>query len=651
MSTLSARNHPPAIQPQDRPGRRLFRAMVCLTTLCAGLILSLPQTATANEVIEADVCVYGGTASGVSAGLAAARRGRSVVIVEPFRHLGGMHGGGIRIQQDCLYRDHIGGIARELHDADYALPGGGSSNQWAARLMIRKKVEDAGIRFITEHRLDSREDVVKDGAAIRMIHLNHAPVMDEGVPAPRPAKRGVLTVKARVFIDASYEGDLMAFAGCDYTVGRESMDQYKESLAGQGHLRHFDVDPYIIPGDPSSGLLPMISPEPYEPGAASRYILTYNFRLRGMRDGQGDGAPGTPMKPLGRDIDLKRYELVTRGLQSEQQNVIGWFHWNYNRTAMVSTGPPGHQAGYPDGDWATRSVIWRDWIDHVKTMNLLRGIKEPVLPKGEYPDNNDFPDQLYIRMSRRLVGGYTVTQHDLMHQTVVDDSIGLAYYAVDIYPPRLIAHEGRVASEGEVFVRVSPGPYPLTYRALIPRKEQCENLIVPVCMSASHVAMASIRMESSYVVLGEAAGIAASHAVASGRSFHDLDVAVMRADMRQAGAITEWDGAGYGPDSPRHWPANALHWLSHPEDYQKIPMRLNPSWKDFDPAQERPIKVEAFASREEWNQAKPGFDWLFPHIDKDGDGKISLVEHQAFQEYKKENKDWAKTLRAKSAGK
>jgi hypothetical protein len=291
--------------------------------------------------------------------------------------------------------------------------------------------------------------------------------------------------------------------------------------------------------------------------------------------------------------------------------------------------------------------VWRDWIDHVKTMNLLCGIKNPVLPQGEYPDNGDFPDQLYIRMSRRMVGEYVVTQHDLMHQTAVDDSVGLAYYAVDIYPPRLIAHEGKVASEGEVFVRVSPGPYPLSYRALIPRKNQCTNLIVPVCMSASHVAMASIRMESSYCVMGEAAGIAASHAVSSGKTFHEVDVVAMRADMKKAGVIMEWNGTGYGPRSRRDWSANAIYWTSHPEDYKKIPIRLDPSWKNYDPVKDSGVNVEAFASVEEWNLAKPGYEWLFPHIDKNGDSKISFEEHRAFQEYKKENRNWATTLKAK----
>ena len=607
------------------------------------------QGIAAEEVYEADVCVYGGTASGVTAGLAAARRGQSVIIVEPFRHLGGMHGGGIRIQQDCLYLEDIGGIARELHDADYALPGGGSANQWQARLMIRKKVEDAGIRFFTEHRLDSKEDVVKDGTAIRMIHLNYAPILEEGVPAPQPTKRKAFSIKARVFIDASYEGDLMAFSGCDYTVGRESKDEYHESLAGQGNLRHFDVDPYVAEGDPSSGVLPMISTEAYKPGEASRYILTYNFRLKGMRDRKSEQTEGTPLKPLAREIDRDRYELVIRGLKKDSKGgVIGWPAWNYARTTMVSSSPPGRQADYPDGDWAGRSAVWRDWIDHVKTMNILCNIKNPVLPEGEYPNNGDFPDQLYIRMGRRMIGEYVVTQHDLMHQTVINDSIGLGYFAVDIYPPRLIAHKGKVASEGVLYVCVSPGPYQIPYRALVPKEDKCTNLLVPVCMSASHVAMSSIRMESTYVVMGEAAGVAASHAVKSGKSVQKVDVNALRADLRNAAVVTEWNGKSYGPHSKKPWSA-APHWISHPEDYKKIPIRLDPSWENYDPTADGSggVHVEAFPSVEDWNRKKPGYEWLFPFIDKDADGKISLDEHQAFQDYKLKDRNWATTLKAK----
>lgn len=539
-----------------------------------------------EEILKTEVCVYGGTASGVAAALAAKRRGHDVVIVEPMRFLGGMHGGGIRIQQDCLYLDDIGGIAKELHQADYALGGTGSSNQWAARRMIRRKVEEAGIRYFTEHRIDSREDVVMDGTAIRRIHVNYAPFTDdEGVPPARPARHRVLSIEAEVFVDASYEGDLMAYAGCEYRMGRESRGQYGESLAGQGDLIHFDVDPYLVPGDSSSGVLPFISTEPYEKGGASRYHMTYNFRLPGFFYIDREDSPKelTTLKPLGREIDRDRYELVIRGLKAKgdgENPVIGWPFWNLIRNAMVGSGPPGRQIDYPDADWTGRAQVWRDWIDHVKTMNELCGVDNRMLLVGEYPHNGDFPDQLYIRVGRRLVGEYIMTQADLMHQTVIGDSIGLGYYGVDLYPPRLLAHDGKVALEGVQFIRVSPGPYPISYRSLLPKEDQCTNLIVPVCISGSHVALASIRMESTYVVMGEAAGIAASHALTSDNHFHDVDIADLHADMKKAGVVISWGGTGYGPDAPRHWDREAIYWRIHPEAYQAIPIRLDSSWKE-----------------------------------------------------------------------
>lgn len=598
-----------------------------------------------EKVYEADVCVYGGTASGIAAALAARQRGQSVIMIEPFRHVGGIAGGGIRIKQDCLYYDDIGGIAKELHDADMALGGSSHMNQWKIRLMLKKKCDDAGIKYFTEHRLDSPDDVVKNGTTIEKIYLNYAPVMDEGVPAAKPEKKKVFAVKAKVFIDASYEGDLMAFAKCDAITGREARSRYNESLGGQRGLKYFDVDPYVIPGDPKSGVLPMITTEPYKPGEASKYMIAYNFRLQWV------GSSGTPIKPLGREVDKKKYALAIRALKKHGKNkrYVYWPHNNYARASMISSGPPSRQLEYPDGGWPTRSKIWREWIDHVKTMSILVGLKNPQLRAGEYPDNNDFPDQLYTRMGRRMIGEYVMTQQDLMHQTVIKDSIGLAYYAVDIYPPRLIAHDGKVASEGEVFIRVSPGPYQIPYRALTPQKDKCDNLLVSVCMSASHVAMASIRMESSYVVMGEAAGIAAAHAVKSGKNVHDVDVAAIQADMKKAGVVIEWSGKGYGPRSKKTWSAKAIWWQLHPEEYKKIPIRLDPGWtKGPKGVKQKHSNKRQWASQEEWNRDKGAWKWLFPHIDTNNDGKISAEEYQAFQEYKKKDPNWQTTLRAKS---
>jgi hypothetical protein len=153
-------------------------------------------------------------------------------------------------------------------------------------------------------------------------------------------------------------------------------------------------------------------------------------------------------------------------------------------------------------------------------------------------------------------------------------------------------------------------------------------------------------MESSYVVLGEAAGIAASHVVTSGGTVHKVNVDAIRADMKTSGVITEWDGTGYGPHSRRHWSAGAVYWLTNPEEYRK-PIRLDPDWEDYDPATAGfgPVPVQAFPSVEDWNQKKPGYEWLFPFIDENVDGRISLEEHRAFQDYKKTHPDWASTLK------
>jgi hypothetical protein len=196
-------------------------------------------------------------------------------------------------------------------------------------------------------------------------------------------------------------------------------------------------------------------------------------------------------------------------------------------------------------------------------------------------------------------------------------------------------------------MRVSPGPYQIPYRALTAKKDHCDNLLVSVCMSASHIAMSSIRMESSYVVTGEAAGIAASHAVKSGKNVHEVDVEAIRADMSKAGVVTEWDGTGYGPNSRRTWKPDAIHWKHNPEEYKKIPIRLDPSWTKSESGNQGSTTGKFLESREAWNKAKKGWEWLYDAIDLDKDGRVSEEEYQALQDYKKKDKDWANTLKAR----
>ena len=280
--------------------------------------------------------------------------------------------------------------------------------------------------------------------------------------------------------------------------------------------------------------------------------------------------------------DPAEYALFRRALQAGV--ACTWPHDNYARRELMSGGIPGRQAEYPEAGWSERRTIWRAFIDHVKIMHRLTGRRE-ALCLGEYPDSGEFPNQLYIRLARRMRGRYTVTQHDLMHQVEVDDAIGLGYGwlgMVDIYPCRLVAtRDGRVASEGEVFVRVSPGPYPIPYRAITPHERECANLLVPVCLSGTHVALASVRMEPTYMVLGESAGIAAVRALEERVSVQAIDAVRLRRALVAAGQILKWDGFGYADEKPDRldWDRERPWWISHPEDYERRPiasLRMGP---------------------------------------------------------------------------
>jgi len=564
------------------------------------------------KAYSADVCVYGGTAAGMTAAVAAAKAGRSVIIVEPSRWLGGIVGGGIRVLRDCAYPRDIGGLTKMMMEQDRKIGGGPHDRQNAFREFFVELTKKHKIKVIFEHRLGKAD---KDAGTKRIttLHLDHAPPARDGCPTAKAAKTAAVDVTARVFIDASYEGDLMARAGVSFTVGRESRHKYAESLAGVRNVRVFNVDPYIKPGDRSSGLLPMISPEPIgELGSASRYIIAYNFRLQWVSGGQAVGEPD--------NYDPARYELLRRALKSARKSV-SWPHNNYDRRGLLSGGIPGRQSDYPGADWPERAKIWREWIDHVKIMHKLTGSTR-TLKKGEYPDSDDFPNQLYIRMARRMLGRYVITESDLRHKTKIEDSIALGYYKVDIYPCRLVAtDEGKVASEGETFVMISPGPYRIPYRSLTPKATECTNLLVPVCISASHVALSSIRMEPTYMVMGESAGIAAARTIDESKNVQDIDPGAYRKALQTAGQVLEWDGTGYGrgrrPDNGRQF-------------------RFAQLVKKCD------ANGDSLVSPGEWKKGKKGWEWLFPIIDTDKNGQIDAKEYAAFQVYKVRNPDWAK---------
>lgn len=443
--------------------------------------------------IEADLCVYGASGPGIAAATAAAREDLSVIIIEPAAKIGGLLGSGFRMQQDVPYADHLGGLTGEHYQRDIKFPelrhkqGAGIYNIAALKEMM-SGYEDL-IQVIVDHRLAK---VNSEGNKIQEAIFEYAPALEDGVPAPYRKSDNLISVKAKVFIDASYEGDLMAYSGVPYRLGKEGKAEYGESLAGTVIGTKFSgVYPYKEIGDPQSGLLDCITPEPLgEIGAGSRFFMGYSFKLS-WETNPTEEFPGilvTPPETKNKDL----YELFKRYVEAGYK--LTWPHENYNRNELMTGALPGGHLNYPDGDWPARSKVWREMIDHNMTTTDVTG-KEVRLLSGINEDTNGWPF-LYIRGGRRMVGEYVMTQHDLQLQADPPTPIGMGYYQVDVYPNRLVVlDDGTLAHEGNLWKNVSPGPYQIPYGAIIPKKEDCQNLLVPLCMSASHIAYSSIRMK------------------------------------------------------------------------------------------------------------------------------------------------------------
>ena len=508
------------------------------------------SVASADENDRCDICVYGGTASGVVAAVNAVKQGRTVVIVEPSRWLGGMTGGGLS-HVDWGREKAVGGTALSILSKDY--------DDAKYREIFVELVKKYRIRVIYEHRVSA---VRKDGTSIRSITLDHAPPDALGCPIAAPTKEGAMTISARVFIDCSYEGDLMARAGVSYAWGRESRDEYGESLAGvRPNLAVYDIDPYVTPGDAKSGLLPFVQAMKAQPeGSADRLTMGYGFRWKFSKD-----ADRMPI-PAPENYDPKQWELYRRGFTSKaridegrrMKGKLGFFEpaggrihslgaGNLARALLAPTNY-GSNAEYPDGDYATRARIWKADQEFMQGMtHFLRTddcvpekfkqtAREFGFQRGIFDDTEGWPHQLYVREARRMKADYVVTQKDLEGTTDPGDSIGLASYGVDDWPYATYVHEGKVALYGGEFSMLyldekHEGIYKIPYRAITPKPSECTNLLVPVCVSASHIAMTSIRMEPVWMILGESAGVAAAMAVEQKLAVQQVPYAALKAKL------------------------------------------------------------------------------------------------------------------------
>lgn len=475
---------------------------------------------------EYDLCVYGGSASGVVAAYSAAQMGMDVLVVEPGIRIGGLTAGGLGFT-DIGNKQVVKGISLQFYrrlGKHY-----GNLEQWvfepsAAHAILSDYLNHKNIKVVMNRHLC---DAQMEGTDLRCIK-----VAGEG---------DTLTFKADWFIDASYEGDLMAKAGVSYRTGREDCSEYGETWNGV-HMRHMHqfpdgVDPYVIPGDPSSGLLWGISEgQLAAKGSGDNLIQAYNYRIC-LTNNPDNRLPIE--KP--ENYDPSKYELLVRlfEAQKDMRDINQYFIWSLapnnktdiNNRGGFSTDMIGMNYNYPEGTWEERQEIIKAHKEY--TLGLLyfyatdprvpselqNYIKEWGLPKDEYVENGHWTPQLYVRECRRMVGEYVATQADCDNKVIAPEGIAYAAYTMDSHNTQRIVIEknGKKMVKNEGDVEIGGGmPYPISYRSITPKREECTNLLVPVCCSASHIAYGSIRMEPVFMCMGQAAGMAVALAQKQG---------------------------------------------------------------------------------------------------------------------------------------
>jgi hypothetical protein len=503
----------------------------------------------AAEIINTDVCVYGGTSGGVAAATEAARLGKRVVLLEFGSHLGGMTSGGLG-QTDIGNKAAIGGISREFYQRVGKVYG--KSEAWTFEPHVAEQVffdmlNEAKVAVFLEQRLAS---VKKQGSRITEIEMENGRV-----------------VRAKIFIDATYEGDLMARAGVSYTVGRESNSQYGETLDGiravtPKHQFVVAVDPYKTPGEPASGLIPLVQAQkPGVPGSGDESVQAYNFRLVLTKDDANKRKlePPPEYKP-------ERYELLARYIQAwlkdshrRPPTINDFMHiqmmpggkTDINNNGGFSTDYIGSNYAYPEADYAQRAAIWRDHENYTRGFlyflesdsrvpeNIRNEMRQWGLTRDEFIDTKGWPHQLYIREARRMISDYVMSERNCRDSIQLPDAIGLAAYTMDSHNCRRIVKNGQVENEGDVQVGGFP-PYPIAYRSIVPKASECENLLVPICLSATHIAYGSIRMEPVFMVLGHSAATAATLAIDENVSVQKIDIEKLKEELLAQKQILTW---------------------------------------------------------------------------------------------------------------
>jgi hypothetical protein len=530
-----------------------------VTVIARAAVPSVPATG------HYDVCVYGGTSAGVIAAIQVRKMGRSVILVSPDKHLGGMTSGGLGFT-DMGDERTVGGLSRDYFHRIWVYYQNPPAWPFEAREAFRNAGQhgpglnaDLEIATVFEPHVAERTfaDLISENAVEvvpgRLDRKNGVRMAGSKITSMQTEDGRVFSADA--FIDATYEGDLMAGAKVRYTVGREANSQYRETADGiqpgqRGNQLPDGIDPFRIKGDLASGLLPRVNPTPGGvPGSADCKIQAYCYRMC-LTDLPANRLPIE--KPAG--YDAADYEILFRAIEAGQAGGFCKFSGLPNRKtdsnneSGISTDFIGMNYEYPEADYTTRERIahahelWQRGLlwtlqNHPRIpASIRKSYGRWGLPKDEFIDSGHWPSQLYVREARRMVNDHVIDEAAILHRTA-PQPIGLGSYTMDSHNVQYhVNAQGFIAAEGNV-QKATKGPYQIDLGAIVPKRGECDNLLVPVCLAASHIAYGSIRMESVFMILGQSAGTGAALACEDHRAMQDLDYARLKARLEADGQI------------------------------------------------------------------------------------------------------------------
>ncbi len=522
-----------------------------------------------DKPFTADVIIYGGTSAAMTAAVEVSKSGKSVIVVSPDKHLGGLTSGGLGYT-DTGNKSVIGGLSREFYHRVWLHYNDSSAWNWQKHSEFGNKGQgtvamDGENRTMWIFEPHVAEQVFEDFVAENNIKVYRDEWLnrENGVAISDGKIVSITTISGKtftgqMFIDATYEGDLMAAAGVSYNVGRENTDTYNEQWNGvqtgvfhHGHFFKSKISPYKIPGDPSSGVLPLISTNPPgEYGSADNKIQAYCFRT--CMTNFDENRVSFP-KP--ENYDASQYELLLRVFDTGRKD---WFekfdaipNWktDTNNHGPFSSDYIGMNYDYPEASYERRKEIIQEHETYQKGL-LWFVANDPRVPedirtklakwglaKDEFTDNGNWPHQIYVREARRMMGEYITTENDVLLKREVPQPVGMGSYAMDSHNvQRYITPEGYVQNEGDIGV-IPPAPYSISYGSIVPKREECTNLLVPVCVSASHIAYGSIRMEPVFMILGQSAAVAADLAIDKNIPVQDVNYEELKNSLLKKGQV------------------------------------------------------------------------------------------------------------------